>query len=375
MSALETEAKSILRKYKRVNSWFITSYGMNFYRGCTHDCAYCDGRAENYYTKGDFSKDITVKINAVEVLRKELDPKRRRKKLRRSFIMPCGGVGDSYEPLEKKYKLTRRALEVLYEFNFPVHILTKSSLVERDIDLLKKINKQNKVIISFSFSTADDKIAKIFEPGTTPPSQRLEVIKKFKSEGFNCGMFLMPVIPFVTDTPEKIYESIKQGKEAGIDFVIFSGMTLKEGKQKDYFMNVIKRHYPQLELEYNNIYPYNKWGNSTKEYYQTLNFTFDSVTKKLKVAKRIPSYIFKNVLAENDFVSVILDQIDYLLKLKGYKSNFGFAAYSISQLVESLSTQRGKLKQIKGVGPAVEKIIWEILDTGTSKYYEKLLYK
>jgi len=373
MTIREVEAKSILRKRKRIDSWFISHYSMNLYRGCSFNCAYCDGRNEKYFVQGEFDKNIIVKKNAIEILRKELTPSKRKFPLKRSYIMPCGGVGDSYEPVEKKYELTRKSLELLYEFNFPIHILTKSTLVKRDIDILQKINRQSKALISFSFSSVDDKLSRIFEPNAPLPSERLETISFFKEQGFTCGIFLMPVIPFITDTPKMINETIGQAKEAGAEFVVFSGMTLKEGRQKEHFMTILRKEFPHLILEYENIYRDNKWGNTTKDYYDTLNYTFDFVAKKHKIAKRIPAYLFNTILNENDLVVVILDQIDYLLKLKNYKSNFGYAAYAISQLSEPISEIRSEIGRINGIGKTIKKIILEILDTGSSDYYEKLL--
>ena len=198
----EIEAKSILRKYKKIDSWFISHYGMNLYRGCTHNCVYCDGRSEGYYVDGEFGEDVTVKVNAIEVLRRELDPKRKQTPFKRSFIMVGGGVGDSYQPIERKYQICRKALQLIYEHDFPIHILTKSTLIKRDFDILKKINEKNRVIVSFSFSSVDDEISAIFEPGVPSPSERLKTLAFFKNERFVCGMFLLPVIPFITDIPE-----------------------------------------------------------------------------------------------------------------------------------------------------------------------------
>ena len=117
----ETEAKSILRRHERVDSWFISCYGMNLYRGCAHNCIYCDGRAETYQVDG--------------------------------------------------------------EFGFPASILTKSMLVLRDIDIIKKIDEQNRAIVSFSLSSADDDISAVFEPGVSPPGKRLEAIRTLSAEG------------------------------------------------------------------------------------------------------------------------------------------------------------------------------------------------
>jgi DNA repair photolyase len=312
-------------------------------------------------------------VNAVDILKRELDPKRKRTPFKRSFIMVGGGVSDSYQPIEKKYELTRRALEVVYDYNFPVHMLTKSTLIERDIDILKNINERSRAIVSFSFSSVDDSISAVFEPGVPPPSRRLETIKRFKDAGIACGMFLLPVIPFVTDTPELIEAAVRKASEAGIDFIIFGGMTLKEGRQKDYFFNTTKERYPGLAAKYKDIYSYSKWGEPSKEYSDNIDLTFNAIARKCRVPVRIPPVLYRDILSENDRVVVMLEHIDYLLKMHGEKSSLGYAAYSISQMQEPLSNMKGELRKIKGVGEKAEGIILDILDKGTSAYYERLL--
>ncbi len=369
----EINAKTILRKRKRIDSWFVSHYGMNLYRGCRHNCVYCDGRAEGYYVDGVFGEDVSIKVNAINVLSRELDPKRKRTPFKKSFIMLGGGVGDSYQPIEKKYMLSQKTLQLLLNHDLPVHVLTKSTLVKRDVDILNRINKQRKAIVSFSFSSVDDRISSLFEPGVPSPSDRLDAIKFFKNEGIACGMFLMPVIPFLTDTSEIMEDTIRKAKEVGVDFIIFSGMTLKIGKQKDYFINAIKKNYPELIKEYKRIYPGNKWGNATQEYYHRLHKRFNKISKKYKIPKRIPPSIYKDILDENDLVIVILEHIDYLLKLEGQKSPYGYAAYKISQLNKPLSSIKDNLQGLNGVGKTTANIILEILDTKSSSYYETLL--
>jgi DNA repair photolyase len=322
---------------------------------------------------GEFGEEVTVKINAIDILKKELDPARKRKPLKHYFIGMVGGVGDSYQPLEKEYKLTRQALNLLYEKKFPVHILTKSILVERDIDIIKKINEQSRAIVSLSFSSTNDEISSIFEPGVPTPSARLKTLAKFKKEGIACGMYLLPVIPFVTDTPRIMEETIRKAAETELDFIVFGGMTLKEGRQKEYFMKTLKKKYPELLPEYANIYLKDKWGSATKEYYRSLSQTFNLLSKKYKMPRRIPSHLYKDILEENDLVVVILEQLDYLAKLEDKHSPYGYAAYSISKLKESLSKRKDTLRSIKGVGKVSESIIKEILKTGSSGYYERLL--
>jgi len=369
----EIKAKSILRKGKKIDSWLLINYGMNFYRGCAHNCVYCDGRSEGYYVDGEFGEEVTVKVNAIDILKKELDPKRKRIPLKHYFVGLVGGVGDSYQPLEKKYKLTRQALSLFLIKKFPIHILTKSTLVERDIDIIKQINEQNRAIVSFSFSSVNDEISSIFEPGVPVPSARLKTLAKFKKEGIACGMYLMPVIPFVTDTADIMEETISKAKEMELDFIVFGGMTLKEGRQKESFMKTLKENYPEFLPHYANIYLKSKWGEPTQEYAQSINQTFNLLSKKYKIPRRIPARLYRDILEENDIVMVILEQLDYLAKLEGKHSPYGYAAYSISQLKEPLSGIKGSLRNIKGVGKVTESIIKEILRTGSSGYYENLL--
>lgn len=368
----EIEAKSILRKHKKIDSWFLSRYGMNLYQGCAHSCAYCDGRAEGYRID-DFDRDIVVKINALDILRRELDPKRKRVPMKRGYVMVGGGVGDSYQPVEREYRLTRGVLELLYEYKLPIHILTKSTLVERDIDIIKKINEQNRAIVSFSFSSTNDDISPIFEPGVPSPHKRLQTIQKFKSEGIACGMFLLPVIPFITDTPQAMENTIRMAKDAGINFIIFGGMTLKEGRQKDYFMNILSNHYPEIASKYGSIYKGSLYGEPIAGYSDYISKTFYSIIQKYDIPCRIPRALFQDILDENDRVIVILEHIDYFLRLRGIKSSFGYAAYSLSKINRPLIEMKGELRGVSGIGEKIEKVISEILETGTSSYYEELV--
>ena len=372
MTTDEVNAKTILRKHDKIDSWFVSHYGMNFYRGCSHNCVYCDGRSEGYYVKGEFGEDVHVKANAIEILRKELDPKGKRAPLKRSYMMLGGGVGDSYQPAEAKYKLTRKALNLMYERNFPVHILTKSTLVKRDADILKKINGMSRAIVSFSLSSASEK-STIFEPGVPHPRDRLDAIRFFRGEGIHSGVFLMPVIPFVTDTPDMVENTVRMAKDVGVEFIIFGGMTLKDGKQKDYFMETLKSKYPELVEQYHMIYPGNKWGSATSEYYRLINRRFHLIAKKHRVPTRIPPSLYSDILSPNDLAIVVLEQMDYLLKMEGLHSPYSRAPYAISRMDEPITKMKFKLRTIKGVNAEVENVLKELLETGKCAYLEELL--
>jgi len=333
---------------------------------------YCDGRSERYQVDGVFGEDVAVKTNAVEVLRRELRPNGRRIKLKPCYVMLGGGVGDSYQPAEEQYQLTRRTLQLLCEYRWPVHILTKSTLVKRDLDVIERINQQNKAIVSISFSSTNDELGAVFEPHVPPPSERLKTLAFFKRKGIACGMFLLPVIPFITDTPEMIAEALRKADEVGVDFVIFGGMTLKNGRQQEHFFSLLRNNYPELLARYEQIYGENKWGQATQEYYNTINSIFRELSRKYKVARRIPPALYVDILSENDLVVVMLEHLDYFLRLEGKRSSFGYAAYSISKLNRPLSTMKNTLREIKGVGEKTEEIILEVLETKEAAYYNYL---
>jgi DNA repair photolyase len=334
---------------------------------------YCDGRSERYQVADAFGDQVDVKTNALAILRKELHSMGRRANLEPSFIMVGGGVGDSYQPVETQYQLTRRVLKLLAEYQWPVHILTKSTLVERDLEIIKQIHQQNRAIVSFSFSSTNDEVSAIFEPKVPSPSERLKTLKFFKKQGIPCGMFFLPVIPFITDTPEMIAETLQTAHNVGVDFVIFGGMTLKHGRQQAYFYRSLNKNYPTLVAQYESIYGENQWGQANQKYYRIINSIFHEMSRKYKVTRRIPPALFKDIISENDLVIVMLEHLDYFLQLEGKRSSYGYAAHQISKITQPLSTMKSALKEIKGVGYKTEQIILEILETKNSDYYNSLM--
>ncbi|MCF7886701.1 MAG: radical SAM protein [Candidatus Marinimicrobia bacterium] len=370
LNITEIEAKSILRKMNKIDSWFLCVSGMNIYRGCEHACVYCDGRTEKYQVAGEFGEEITVKRNAAELLQEELQKYSNKSGL----IMIGGGVGDSYQPAEKDYKLTRQILEIIKAHKLPIHILTKSTLVLRDIDIIKELNAATKVIVSMSFSSVDDELSELLEPGVAPPSARLAALQEFKNAGISCGMYLMPTIPYITDTPQKIEECFQKASQLDLDFIVYTGLTLKEGRQKQFFYKFLERHYPELIDQYDDLYQEgNKWGSPNQDYSESFGHFLLTLSQKYKMPLRLPIDLVSPYLTPKDQVIATLDQIDYLRKIRGQKSSFGYTAYNISKLKEDMYQLRYCLESIKGVGPVTERIILEILNKGNSSYYDKLL--
>jgi DNA repair photolyase len=166
-------------------------------------------------------------------------------------------------------KLTRRLLKIILRYKFPVHVLTKSKLVLRDLDLLKEIDKtailpddlkpklKRGVITSFSISTLDEKLAKILEPGAPAPKERLETMQKCKEEGFSVGVDYIPVLPFLSDADEQLDEMIKTAKEYGAKFVLVGALTLfgdKPADCKTLYYKFLEKYYPKLIPKYKSLF-------------------------------------------------------------------------------------------------------------------------
>jgi len=211
----EIRVKSILNKHKKRDDWFLDDYSINPYQGCSFNCVYCYTRGSKYGTH--LAKTLSVKVNAPELLEKQLI--RRARKGEHGII--CIASQEAYLPIEKKLRMTRKLLGIILRYRFPVHVGTKSTLVVRDLDILREIDRnailpedlkhklKRGVIISFSFSTLDEKLAKIFEPGAPKPRERLETMSKCKEEGFLVGANFIPVLPFLSDSDEQLEEMIK----------------------------------------------------------------------------------------------------------------------------------------------------------------------
>lgn len=236
------QAKTILSSLKwGSDPFFGIRYNMNLYRGCQHGCIYCDSRSKCYGID-DFT-DIQVKENALELLEKELRSKREK------GTIGFGSMNDPYMPIEKELQLSRQALEILHRHRYPVHIITKSALVVRDTDLLRKMAKVY-AAVSVTITTTSDAMSKQIESGAPTSSQRFEIVKALSGAGIYCGILLMPVLPYITDTPENIEEMVMRARQSGARYILgCMGMTLREG-QREYFYSQLDKKFPGLKENY-----------------------------------------------------------------------------------------------------------------------------
>lgn len=254
----EIYVKSILNKHRKRDEWFLDDYSLNPYKLCQFNCIYCYIRGSKYGESMD--KELAVKINAPTLLEKELFKRAKRKEY--GFIALSSST-EPWQPVEEKYRVTRSCLEVISKFRFPVHCLTKSELILRDLDLLEEIDKKavlppdlraisRGVLITFSLSTLDEQIARIFEPGAPKPKKRLETLQKVKEADFCAGIAYIPVLPFISDSEEQLEEMVKTARELNADYVFVGALTL-HGEGKKLYFKVIERHFPELLSEYKKL--------------------------------------------------------------------------------------------------------------------------
>jgi DNA repair photolyase len=249
MRVRDIEARVVLSPVRQPDPWFGLRYGMNLYRGCQHRCIYCDSRSECYRIE-DFDGEVLVKANAPDLLRAEL----RRKRVK--GYVGTGSMNDPYMPLEREVGLTRRALEILAELSFPVHILTKSDLVLRDATLLEVLDRAAAspdspgAIISFTITTADDDLARQLEPGAPSPSRRLAALEALSKQGLHTGVMLMPVLPYLEDSPENIAEVVRRAAECGARHVVPGWGVTSRDRQREHFYRELDDRFPGVRAKY-----------------------------------------------------------------------------------------------------------------------------
>lgn len=286
-------------------------YALSPYMGCSHACVYCDGRAEKYHLDGDFAKNVKIRTNMDKLLQMELQ------KLRENApIHFSSGISDIYQEHEKSYRLTGSCSEILSDYDFHVSVLTKSSLVLRDIDNWNKVNKRGGFTLQMSITTLDDSIRKIMEPGASSVYERLEAIKAYKDAGCSVGIYMMPMLPGLTDTEKNVDELITRLQELKVDYIMPGSLTLRPGRQKDFYMDVLSHSYPELKNSYTSIYRENRQsGMPSKSYIN--NFSSIIMNKFSEINTLPPHSYYRNTMPLYCELNILLE---HMLQLYSYKN-------------------------------------------------------
>ena len=245
----EIVAKSALNRVQHMGF----NWSLNPYQGCFHSCVYCFARAHAKLADRDpgagFSARVGVKANLPELLRQELS----RRGWKRETVA-FGTATDPYQPIEGTYRLTRRCLEAFRDFKTPVGLITKGTMVIRDIDVLVVLSRRAKTTVCFSIPTVDEAVWAKTEPGTPPPRQRLKVLKALVDAGIEAGVGMAPVLPGLSDSPRQLEATVAAAAKAGACFLWANIVYLKPGT-KEHFMEFLARDYPQLLAGYRELFP------------------------------------------------------------------------------------------------------------------------
>ena len=230
--------------FVQAKSLLSSKNGMNLYRGCTHGCIYCDSRSKIYNMNHDF-EDIEVKQNSLELLKKALKSKKEK------CMIGTGSMTDPYIPLESKLEFVRNSLKLIYRYGFGFTCITKSDLILRDLDLLKKINEKAKTVVQITLTTTDEDLCRKIEPNVCTTKRRVEVLKKLNDADIPTVVWLTPFLPYINDTEENINELLDYCIETNVKGIIcFNiGLTLRDGNRQ-YFYKKLDESFPGLKNKY-----------------------------------------------------------------------------------------------------------------------------
>lgn len=234
--------------YVRVKGILSAKNGMNIYRGCLHGCIYCDSRSDCYQMNHDF-EDIEVKENAITLLEQSLLRKRKK------CMIGTGSMTDPYMPLEAKLGNTRKVIELIERYGFGFTVITKSDLILRDLDLLKRINERTKCVVQMTLTTIDEELCRVIEPNVCTTKRRVEVLNILRDNGIPTVVWLSPILPFINDTRENIEGILKYCIEAKVRGILCfdMGVTLRSGN-REYFYSKLDRYFPKMKERYQSVY-------------------------------------------------------------------------------------------------------------------------
>lgn len=279
----EVRAKSIVNRVPP-ESRIGFRWTINPYRGCSHACFYCFARKTHTYLDldagEDFNSRIVVKVNAPELLRREL--------ARPAWTgeqIAMGTNVDPYQRAEGRYRLMRGILEAMRDARNPFSILTKGSLILRDIDLLCECAEAADVGTNVSVGFVDGGLWRLLEPGTPSPQKRLEVCHTLNEAGISCGVLMAPIIPFLTDSPQALTAAVRAIAEAGAAHVSPIVLHLRPGA-REWFMAWLGEHHPELVPRYERLY--GKGSYAPKAYQQQVTGRVHELARRYGVGRMGP---------------------------------------------------------------------------------------
>jgi len=283
----EIASKSVINRVQGMPfSWSI-----NPYRGCRHACVYCYARPTHEYLgmngADDFQEVIFAKVNAPEVVRRELA----RKSWRGDNVV-IGTATDPYQQAESRYEITRGILTAFRDFRNPVSITTKSPMVLRDLDLLAELARHAEVTVHFTVTTLDEALWRKIEPTTAKPHKRLEAMRTLREHGIRSGVFLSPVLPGITDDEEHLEAVVAAAAEHGAQFLFSQALRLGPGIS-EYYLPWLEREFPELAARYRRLYvrnsPPGSYADEVHGRVTALKRKYGLIEERVAVKERLPA--------------------------------------------------------------------------------------
>ena len=313
-TVIEIEARSGVSRVSMPNTFMIALYRVLApYRGCAHGCRYCDGRAEKYFVDGDFERDIAVRRGLLERVTQDVAEGTPMREF--GAIAMGSGVTDVYQPIEAELGLTRQLLTALLPVGNPVSLQTKNSLILRDFDLLARFPK---VMLAVTLTTLDAEAAARLEPGASPPAERLEVIRRAREAGFHAGVLAMPLCPGIGDSDDEMAALFAAAKQAGAEFVWPGGLTLRPGRQKEVYMDMLAEHWPTLSEHYAQAFGENRPSGMPLAAHSR---AFEQRVTRLMAARGLPSMpperVHRDLLCRADSLFLLFDHMQTLYRQRG----------------------------------------------------------
>jgi DNA repair photolyase len=309
----EREVKAALRRSPLAEPFFASRFSFSPYMACGHGCAYCDGRAERYWVEGAFDRDIVARTNLAQQL--ECDLSRLRE---RAPVAVGSGISDAYQPVEARLGLMAKAADVLLRHRMPASVLTKSSLILRDLDRWRRVNAEAGFTLSVSLVFADDETRRQFEPGASSVEDRLAALRAFKEAGCGAGVYAMPLLPWISDTEEALDRLLSRCRAAGADFVIPGGLTLRPGRQKQFFLERLAAARPDLVAGYRELYAENRTSGACRPAYRRETAgRFARAVAAAGLPDQIPHRLYRDRMPLYDELYVLLCHMVGLYENRG----------------------------------------------------------
>jgi DNA repair photolyase len=339
----EITCKRVLDSFGILGTRLWTRHCFDPYINCEFNCVYCNSGIQKRNDFRNFSAPVYVKSNAPQVLARELTW------LKRKGVVNLGVATDIYQPAEEKYCVTRQILEVLKEHNCPFAIGTKSDLILRDLNLISEASKKSWCCVSFSITTLDENLAKLLEPNAPSPKRRLEAMRRLSNEGIMTGIWLSPLVPYVTDSDENIESVIKAAAENGARFVLGGGLDTRDVAR---FKRFLEEHFAWLIPKYERLY---KGRDRPYTYYANEFYLYDLYRKFIHMCQK---YGIENILPHFHTYRQV-----WLFYVRNFSHFEGTPVFELTQLLNYISPFKELLQSIniRFRGESVDKGFLKVL--------------